>query len=92
MQGLIGWWMVKSGLVNRPDVSHYRLTVHLDMAFMLHILLLWTALSPLRSVNEDRRASRNEILWAICTDSVWMCLSDCFIRRINGRFKCRSSI
>ena len=52
LQGVIGWWMVKSGLVNRPDVSHYRLTTHLGMAFMLHILLLWTALSQLRSVEE----------------------------------------
>ena len=47
-QGVIGWWMVKSGLVDRPDVSHYRLTVHLGMAFMLYIALLWTGLEQLR--------------------------------------------
>ena len=44
-QGLIGWWMVKSGLIDRPDVSHYRLTVHLSMAFMLYLALLWTGLN-----------------------------------------------
>lgn len=43
-QGLIGWWMVKSGLVDRPDVSHYRLTTHLGMAVSLYIALLWIAL------------------------------------------------
>lgn len=43
-QGVIGWWMVKSGLVDRPDVSHYRLAVHLGMAFLITGLLVWTAL------------------------------------------------
>ncbi len=48
LQGAIGWWMVRSGLVDRPDVSQYRLAVHLLMAFVLHGLLLWTALDLLR--------------------------------------------
>lgn len=50
MQGLIGWWMVRSGLVDRPDVSHYRLTTHLGSAFVLYAALLWVALSQLRDV------------------------------------------
>ena len=49
MQGVIGWWMVKSGLVDRPDVSHLRLTIHLGMAFLLYVLLLWTGLTHLRN-------------------------------------------
>ena len=49
MQGVIGWWMVKSGLVDRPDVSHIRLTTHLGMAFLLYVLLLWTGLTHLRN-------------------------------------------
>ncbi len=44
LQGVVGWWMVKSGLVDRPDVSHYRLTTHLSLAVFLYIALLWTAL------------------------------------------------
>lgn len=44
LQGVVGWWMVKSGLVDRPDVSHYRLTTHLGLAVFLYIALLWTAL------------------------------------------------
>lgn len=43
LQGLVGWWMVKSGLVDRPDVSHYRLTTHLGLAVFLYVALLWTA-------------------------------------------------
>jgi cytochrome c oxidase assembly protein subunit 15 len=44
MQGVIGWWMVASGLVDRPDVSHIRLAVHLLMALFIFALLIWTAL------------------------------------------------
>ena len=40
-QGLLGWIMVKSGLVSRPEVSHYRLTAHLLLAIFLFAYLLW---------------------------------------------------
>ena len=40
-QGLMGWYMVKSGLTERVDVSHYRLAIHLTLAFIILILLLW---------------------------------------------------
>jgi len=60
MQGAIGWWMVKSGLVDTPRVSHVRLAVHLGMAFFLFAALLWTALGLLTPVRHrplapDRR-------------------------------------
>jgi len=44
LQGAIGWWMVSSGLVDRLDVSQYRLATHLSMAFVILGLTLWTAL------------------------------------------------
>ena len=40
-QGLMGWFMVKSGLVNIPDVSHYRLAAHLSLAVVIFGYLLW---------------------------------------------------
>ncbi len=43
-QGVIGWWMVKSGLVDRADVSQYRLTVHLGLAFVILGAMLWVLL------------------------------------------------
>lgn len=45
LQGGIGWFMVKSGLVDRIDVSQYRLALHLSVAFLILALLLWTAFS-----------------------------------------------
>lgn len=43
-QGVIGWWMVKSGFVDRDDVSQYRLTVHLGIAFAILGYMLWLAI------------------------------------------------
>ncbi len=44
-QGFIGWYMVSSGLVNRVDVSHYRLAVHLMVAFIILSFILWNYLN-----------------------------------------------
>lgn len=47
-QGILGWYMVKSGLVKDPAVSHYRLTAHLLLAITLYSLLFWSALELVR--------------------------------------------
>ena len=44
LQGFVGWYMVMSGLTDRTDVSHYRLSLHLFLAFAIFILLLWNYL------------------------------------------------
>ena len=44
LQGAIGWWMVASGLVDRTDVSHFRLAAHLLLALFILAGLVWTAL------------------------------------------------
>ena len=49
-QGFIGWYMVSSGLVNRVDVSHYRLALHLLIAFFIFSLILWNYLK-LKNIN-----------------------------------------
>lgn len=43
LQGLLGWYMVKSGLVDIPRVSQYRLTAHLGMAVLIYTFMLWLA-------------------------------------------------
>ena len=43
-QGFLGWYMVKSGLIDNPDVSHYRLALHLTFAFITFAYTLWVAL------------------------------------------------
>jgi len=47
LQGALGWYMVQSGLVDDPRVSHLRLTAHLGLALVIFAAMLWTALSLL---------------------------------------------
>jgi cytochrome c oxidase assembly protein subunit 15 len=55
LQGAIGWWMVASGLIDRPDVSHVRLAIHLLAALFIFAGLIWTALD-LRALARDGNA------------------------------------
>jgi len=58
-QGLLGWYMVMSGLTERTDVSHFRLSSHLLLALFIMAALIWTALD-LRQLarNADSRPAR----------------------------------
>ncbi len=47
LQGVLGWYMVKSGLVDQPHVSQYRLTAHLSLALLIYAYLLWLSLDLL---------------------------------------------
>jgi cytochrome c oxidase assembly protein subunit 15 len=57
LQGAIGWWMVKSGLISDPRVSHVRLSIHLGLAFLIFAAMFWTALGLLarHSTRDPRR-------------------------------------
>jgi heme a synthase len=75
LQGAIGWWMVASGLVDRPDVSHIRLAVHLLTALTIYALLIWVALD-LRALARSPVARPARIgvaaIWAVCLLAVQM--------------------
>ncbi|MCF8464056.1 MAG: COX15/CtaA family protein [Flavobacteriales bacterium] len=58
LQGFLGWFMVKSGLVDRPSVSHFRLAIHLSAAFLTFCYILWVILSiqrPNRQIQASKR-------------------------------------
>ena len=61
LQGAMGWYMVKSGLVDDPRVSHLRLTLHLGLAFVIFGAMLWTALSLLDSRRSGDRVAAGRI-------------------------------
>jgi heme a synthase len=54
LQGAMGWYMVKSGLVDDPQVSQFRLTAHLGLAIVIFAEMFWVALS----LTETRRVAR----------------------------------
>ena len=53
LQGLLGWYMVKSGLIDNPHVSQYRLTAHLMAAFLIYAYMFWVALGLLYGNQAD---------------------------------------
>lgn len=57
LQGYIGWYMVSSGLLDAPHVSHYRLTLHLLLALLLLGLSFWVGLNHLRGTSPEIRVS-----------------------------------
>jgi len=63
LQGALGWWMVKSGLTHRVDVSQYRLAAHLALATLIYAYMVWVALGlwreqvPVATSNGLRKAA-----------------------------------
>lgn len=67
-QGALGWYMVKSGLIDEPEVSQYRLMAHLGFAFILYAALIWCGLrfvkqKSLQASVRFKRQSR--FLWGL---------------------------
>lgn len=80
LQGAIGWWMVASGLIDRPDVSHIRLAIHLLTALAIFGALLWVALDLLAL---DRQAGVRPA--RMPTAAIWM-LSVLFLQYLFGAY------
>ncbi len=60
LQGVLGWFMVASGLESRPDVSQYRLAAHLVTAFILYGALIWVALDLFRAAQPPPEEPPND--------------------------------
>lgn len=80
LQGFIGWWMVASGLVDRPDVAHERLALHLVTALVLLAALVWTALD-LRALGQGRTRVDGRPAWWIVPFAVLL-----FVQFVLGAF------
>jgi cytochrome c oxidase assembly protein subunit 15 len=63
LQGALGWYMVKSGLVDNPRVSQYRLTAHLGLAIAIYAAMLWVALGLLTRGSAPPHDDRHRGLW-----------------------------
>lgn len=87
LQGLLGWYMVKSGLVDNPHVSQYRLTAHLIAAMAIYSYILWVALGLVYpdetpgNKGKGRRYARN-LTWLI----VLMIISGGFVAGTRAGF------
>jgi len=88
LQGAMGWYMVKSGLVDNPHVSQYRLTAHLGLAFVIYATMLWVALGLLfpasASQGDDRLRSLRQFSLALTSLIFIMVLSGGFVAGIRA--------
>lgn len=86
LQGGLGWYMVKSGLVDDPRVSSLRLAAHLGLAFLIYGLMLWEALSlrqPLRTMVSDAARLRASFMVGLAFGTV---LSGALVAGIRAGF------
>ena len=65
LQGAVGWWMVASGLVDRVDVSQYRLATHLAIAFVILGIALWLAVEASEGAPPIRSGSLTRLSFCI---------------------------
>ncbi len=65
LQGLLGWYMVKSGLVSNPHVSQYRLTAHLMSAIIIYAFIFWTILDLTEQRFYQKMASSDISRWRL---------------------------
>lgn len=83
LQGLVGWWMVKSGLSKNPFVSHYRLATHLITAFTAFAFAFWFALQLIFQGNTDYTApNEGHKMYRIA----WIAFAALLVQVIYGAF------
>ena len=81
LQGLLGWYMVKSGLVDRPDVSPYRLAAHLGLAVAIYGCLIWVALGLVMGGTVERLQQAGR--WR---GALWGATGLVFVTILSGAF------
>ena len=78
-QGLFGWYMVKSGLINKPDVSHYRLSIHLLLAFIIYGYLLSLIFSNyIQENNKEIITGKNKSFYILNLILIFLILTTVF--------------
>ncbi len=83
LQGLMGWYMVKSGLINNPHVSQYRLTAHLSLALIVYGYIFWIGLSLFFQNDENLKKESN--MGVLKLHSLYLSLF-VFITALSGGF------
>jgi heme a synthase len=89
LQGAMGWYMVKSGLVDDPRVSQFRLTAHLGLALMIFAAMFWIALSlvfPDRTVTTPAQHQARRFAVAVAALVFVMALTGGFVAGIRAGF------
>ena len=82
-QGFLGWFMVKSGLINNTDVSHYRLALHLCMALIVLAMIFWFILDKFKIQKFTNKFSNKFLLFFLFLILIQIILG-VFLAGLNG--------
>jgi len=87
-QGALGWYMVASGLIDEPRVSHFRLTAHLLLAFLIYAAILWVALGQIWPRAEEHAggsfAPLRRMAWCVTATVFAMVVTGGFVAGIRA--------
>ena len=83
LQGFLGWFMVKSGLINNTDVSHFRLALHLSVALIVLTLTFWFILENLK-INKFIIKINNKFLILFLIIIIFQIILGVFLAGLNG--------
>ncbi|KAA3646837.1 MAG: heme A synthase [Bacteroidetes bacterium] len=83
-QGFLGWYMVKSGLVSDPDVSHYRLAMHLVTAFLTFAYTFWIALDLIYPVRLQSDRKIKKLLWVLLPILIIQIIWGAYVAGLNA--------
>ena len=87
LQGLLGWYMVKSGLIDDPHVSQYRLAAHLGLAILIYAYMLWTAFTILHRGDSASPRTRFALLATVLAIAVFVTMmSGAFVAGLKAGF------
>jgi cytochrome c oxidase assembly protein subunit 15 len=85
-QGFLGWYMVKSGLVDNPDVSHYRLSAHLTTAFLTFAYTFWVALDLMFPNKKDINAKLRNLIRIALAILILQIIYGAFVAGLDAGF------
>ena len=86
LQGAVGWYMVKSGLVDDPRVDSLRLALHLGLALLIYAAMLWVALGLLHAPDERTDAGAARFAGALAVLVFVMALSGALVAAIKAGY------
>lgn len=84
LQGFLGWYMVRSGLIKEPDVSHYRLAIHLITAFITFAYTFWVALGLIYPKNRNRQKKMRPWIWILLILLIIQIIWGAFVAGLNA--------
>lgn len=84
LQGFFGWFMVKSGLIDNPDVSHFRLSLHLTFAFITFAYTLWVALDLIYPERKPAMPQLKKLAWVAMVFLIIQIIYGGFVAGLNA--------